>query len=210
MAYSIVTYDRGMSNGEAVGGSRKRGETRRKMVETAAVLLCERGVAGTSIDRVLAQSGAPRGSVYHHFPGGRVELLSAAVEYAADSIVRVMHAAGGEGPSAVLDGFVDFWRRQLLGSDYRAGCPVLAVAVDDDPEFPELADLAARSFTRWQDELARILVEHGMATAAADTLALQALSQLEGAVVLCRAHRDMAPLDTAAEAIGTLYAAAGT
>src|SRR5699024_3934989 len=83
--------------------------------------------------------------------------------------------------------FVDFWRRQLLASDYRAGCPVLAVAVDDDPEFPELADLAARSFARWQEELVGILVHHAMAPGAADTLALHALSQLEGAAVPCRA-----------------------
>lgn len=209
MTESIFAYDGRMST-EGSGSRRRRGETRRVMAETAAALLCERGVAGTTIDKVLAQSGAPRGSVYHHFPGGRAELLSAAVEHAADAVVRTMRAGGEAGPAAVLDGFVDFWRRQLLASDYRAGCPVLAVAVDDDPEFPELADLAARSFARWQEELVGILVHHGMAPGAADTLALQALSQLEGAVVLCRAHRDMAPLDAAAEAVAALHAAAAT
>ncbi|MFD2395066.1 TetR/AcrR family transcriptional regulator [Dietzia aerolata] len=73
---------------------RRRGSTREKMVRTAAVLLREHGVAGTTIDRVLAVSGAPRGSVYHHFPGGRAQLLSEAVEFATDSIIELAGAAG--------------------------------------------------------------------------------------------------------------------
>ena len=75
-------------------GRGRRGATREKMVRTAAVLLRENGVAGTTIDKVLATSGAPRGSVYHHFPGGRAQLLSEAVEFATDSIIELAGAAG--------------------------------------------------------------------------------------------------------------------
>lgn len=48
----------------------KRGSTRARMLGSAVEVLRERGAAGVTIDEVLARSGAPRGSVYHHFPAG--------------------------------------------------------------------------------------------------------------------------------------------
>ena len=186
---------------------RRRGSTREKMVRTAAVLLREHGVAGTTIDRVLAVSGAPRGSVYHHFPGGRAQLLSEAVEFATDSIIELAGAAGEGDPAVALDAFVALWREQLVASDYRAGCPVLAVVVDADPALPELTEQAGEAFGRWQSVLARMLGERGMTTTSADLLALQSLCILEGAVAVSRARRGISPLDEAAQAIRTLYEA---
>lgn len=186
---------------------RRRGSTREKMVRTAAVLLREHGVAGTTIDRVLAVSGAPRGSVYHHFPGGRAQLLSEAVEFATDSIIELAGAAGEGDPAVALDAFVALWREQLVASDYRAGCPVLAVVVDSDPALPELTEQAGEAFGRWQSVLARMLGERGMTATSADRLALQSLCILEGAVAVSRARRGISPLDEAAQAIRTLYEA---
>ena len=186
---------------------RRRGSTREKMVRTAAVLLREHGVAGTTIDRVLAVSGAPRGSVYHHFPGGRAQLLSEAVEFATDSIIELAGAAGEGDPAVALDAFVALWREQLVASDYRAGCPVLAVVVDSDPALPELTEQAGEAFGRWQSVLARMLGGRGMTATSADRLALQSLCILEGAVAVSRARRGISPLDEAAQAIRTLYEA---
>ena len=188
-------------------GGRRRGATREKMIRTAAVLLRENGVAGTTIDKVLAASGAPRGSVYHHFPEGRAQLLSEAVDYAARSMLDLAGAAGEGGPAAALDAFVALWREQLIASDYRAGCPVLAVVVDADPALPELTAQAGEAFGQWQSVLARMLGDGGMTTTSADRLALQALCILEGAVVVARARREIGPLDEAARAIRTLYEA---
>lgn len=188
-------------------GRGRRGATREKMVRTAAVLLRENGVAGTTIDKVLAVSGAPRGSVYHHFPGGRAQLLSEAVEFATDSIIELAGAAGEGDPAVALDAFVALWREQLVASDYRAGCPVLAVVVDADPALPELTEQAGEAFGRWQSVLARMLGERGMTATSADRLALQSLCILEGAVAVSRARRGISPLDEAAQAIRTLYEA---
>ena len=54
------------------------------MIETAAVVMRERGVEATSFSEVLARSGAPRGSIYHHFPGGKAQLIEEATRYAGD------------------------------------------------------------------------------------------------------------------------------
>ena len=67
--------------------------TRERMVISTALLVREQGARATSIDDVLAHSGAPRGSVYHHFPGGRRQLLSEAIDYAGEFVAARLERA---------------------------------------------------------------------------------------------------------------------
>ena len=71
----------------------KRGGTRTKMLASAAEVMRERGASGVTIDAVLARSGAPRGSVYYHFPEGRTQILTEALRYSGDSITATIDAA---------------------------------------------------------------------------------------------------------------------
>ena len=75
-----VTVEPGSQSGKRVG------DTRTRIVATAVTLLGRRGTAGTTIEAVLARSGAPRGSVYHHFPGGRDEIVTDAVPFAGEEV----------------------------------------------------------------------------------------------------------------------------
>jgi TetR/AcrR family transcriptional regulator, lmrAB and yxaGH operons repressor len=68
----------------------KRCDTRKKMLVAAAEVMRERGAAGVTIDEVLARSGAPRGSVYHHFPDGRNHILAEALQHSGDSITAMI------------------------------------------------------------------------------------------------------------------------
>src|SRR6188472_4526020 len=102
--------------------------TRERMVVSAALLVREQGARATSIDDVLAHSGAPRGSVYHHFPGGRQQLLREAIEYAGEFVAARIERATD--PLEMLDALLCDYRDQLLHSDFRAGCPVVAVAIE--------------------------------------------------------------------------------
>jgi AcrR family transcriptional regulator len=172
-----------------------RPSTRERMVVSAALLIRERGARATSIDDVLVHSGAPRGSVYHHFPGGRDELLLEATRYAGDVAAGRITAGGGD-PFAAFDGLLDAYRGQLLATDFRAGCPVVAVAVEArDGEDDAVRDAAGAAFTHWQGLLGGILREAGVAPERADALALTVISAIEGAIVICRATRDVAALD---------------
>jgi len=65
------------------------------MLISAAEVLRERGAAGVTIDEVLARSGAPRGSVYYHFPEGRNQLLTEALQYAGEAITEVIDVVLG-------------------------------------------------------------------------------------------------------------------
>lgn len=171
---------------------------RDRMVVSAAVLIRERGAHSTAISDVLAHSGAPRGSAYHYFPGGRAQLLSEAVDLASDYVAaRMSTAANGV---EVLDAIVADYRKQLIETDFRAGCPVVAVAVEaGDPEKDDnaaLLDRAGAAFVRWIDVIVARLVADGVAEARARDLATLLTSAIEGAIVLARATRDVGPLDS--------------
>ena len=95
---------------------------RERMVVSAALLIRERGAQPTAIADVLEHSGAPRGSAYHYFPGGRTQLLCEAIDYAGEYIAAKIATAENAVCDA-LDGLIADYRKQLLRSDYRAGCP---------------------------------------------------------------------------------------
>src|SRR6059036_3820796 len=103
---------------------------RERMIVSTALLVRERGARATSLDAILAHSGAPRGSVYHHFPGGREQLLREATEYAGEYVARRLERSAGDDPLAPLDALFEEYRGNLLASDFRAGCPVVAVAIE--------------------------------------------------------------------------------
>ena len=168
---------------------------RERMVASAALLIRERGAHPTAIADVLEHSGAPRGSAYHYFPGGRTQLLCEAVDYTADYVAaRMERAASG---TDMLDRMLRFYRKHLIETDFRAGCPVLAVAVEaGEPDGTSpVIDRAAVAFDRWNDLIAQRLVDDGMPAKRAKDLAVFVTAALEGAIVLARAARDIAPLD---------------
>jgi TetR/AcrR family transcriptional repressor of lmrAB and yxaGH operons len=174
----------------------KPGTTKQRMVSSTITLLRERGPRGTSIDAVLAHSGSPRGSVYHHFPAGRAEMISTAVRQAGDYISSLFEDVAESGDvRAGLDLFVQFWKQALVDSDYRAGCPVVALAVDSHEDVPEATALVAEIFGEWQSTCARLLEQHGHDPARARRLAALVVAAVEGAVILCRSQRSTEPLD---------------
>lgn len=178
------------------------------MIESAAVLIREHGARATSLDRVLAHSGAPRGSLYHHFPGGRAQLLDESTAYAARHVERLIETmSAAPEPMTTIDAFLAMWRRQLVESDFRHGCPVLAVAVEHDETAPETLATAGAAFEAWRARLAEVLVTHGVDPARARRLAGLVIASVEGAVVMCRAERSIAPLDDVGRELRDLLAA---
>jgi len=165
------------------------------MIASTALLVRERGARATSIDDVLEHSGAPRGSVYHHFPGGRDQLLREATEFAGAVVARRIEHGAGRDPLGALDAFLGGYRSALVESDYRSGCPIVAVAVESREDDAGVREAAAGAFARWTALLAENLVAAGVAPDRAEDLALMTVAALEGALVLCRAQRDAAPLD---------------
>ncbi|OBI80062.1 TetR/AcrR family transcriptional regulator [Mycobacterium sp. E740] len=171
------------------------GSHRERMVASAALLIRERGAHPTAIADVLAHSGAPRGSAYHYFPGGRTQLLCEAVDFAGDYLASRIEKAGSG--VEVLDAVVRGFRKQLVGSDFRAGCPVVAVAVESGSkdDFAPVVDRAAAAFARWTRLIAERLTADGVGAGRAEELATLILTALEGAIVVARTSREVKPLE---------------
>ena len=161
------------------------------MTRSAALLFGERGFSGTGLRDVIAHSSTPRGSIYHHFTGGKAELAREAVRYAA---AEVADAARGGDPVAALRAWLDHWRGALERSDFHAGSAVLAVAVEPD-EHTGARAAAAAAFDGWADAFAATLQGAGVKRKKAARLATLTVAAIEGAVAVSRARGDTLALD---------------
>ena len=182
--------------GTAVPTSPTKGrDTRKKMLVSAAEVMRERGAAGVTIDAVLARSGAPRGSVYHHFPEGRNQILAEALQYSGESITAIIDDAVDWGGKALLREFVEFWERSThRGRFHRRAAPwwqQRSGSADDDPE---LSAEAGVILGRWCTALTRAFVTDGFGRPDAASLAVMSVAALEGAIVLSRSTRRVSPL----------------
>jgi TetR/AcrR family transcriptional regulator, lmrAB and yxaGH operons repressor len=189
------------------GAPAKRSDTRKKMLVSAAQVMRERGAAGVTIDEVLARSGAPRGSVYYHFPDGRNQILTEALRYSGDSITAMIDDAAGWGARALLREFVEFWQRLLTDADFTAGCPVVAAAIGSNDDDPKLSAEAGVILGRWCTALTGAFVNDGFADDDAASLAVMAIAALEGAIVLSRSTRCVQPLSQVGEQLEFLIKA---
>lgn len=179
--------------------------TRSKMVAGAADLIRRRGVNATSVREVVRHTDTPRGSIGHHFPRGKQQLVEDAVTYAGQEVSGPLEQLVNErGAVAGLHAFIDLWRHVLESSKYEAGCPVLAVAVEQylsDDGTPNmkvqqrLLELAHEIFDHWQHILSASLRKEGVTPARARRLAALVVSSVEGTVALCRASRSSQPLN---------------
>ena len=167
---------------------------RERMIRSAAVLLGSRGYEGTALSEVIALSQAPKGSTYHHFPGGKDELVDAALRFVEDGVDPTVDGLVTTDPASVVEGFVAYWRDMLVSEGgFERGCPLVGVTVSGVG--PAVRELASTVFTHWVDGLARSLTASGVEETRATGFATLLLSACEGAVVLARAARSTAPLD---------------
>jgi len=174
----------------------QKGDVRTRMIEAAVRLLAVNGIEGTSFADVLAATNASRGSVYHHFPKGKSELLHAALDLSSERGLAYMEEVRGR-PAAIVAGrFLDLWRELLDRTHLSAGCAVLAVAVAANE--PELREHAGTIFRAWTELLTDLLVAGGMKQVAAGQLAATLVAASEGAVALSRAQKSREPFDRVA------------
>jgi TetR/AcrR family transcriptional regulator, transcriptional repressor for nem operon len=178
--------------------------SRERIVERAAELFAAHGVAGTSLDEVLAAAGAGKSQLYHYF-NGRDELVEAAVGLRCTQVLAGLTQELGTVASLAdleraLAGFVAGFEQMGL-----PGCPIgsLAAEVAERNEGARLKTAAA--FDAWEQLLADALArmrDRGelRADAAPAVLASALLASVEGGMVLSQARKDPAPLHIAVEA----------
>jgi len=174
------------------------------MVVSAALLLGSRGAGGTSLSDVLERSRAPRGSIYHHFPGGKRELIQDAIRWTSEQVLRYQRRCTARTPADVLEHFVDFFRQSMISSRCESGCPVAGVIIDTYGSADPLKRTGRSSFRSWVRLLTKQLEEAGTPHTRAQTLGLMTLASVEGALILCRAEGSVRPLEMVAEQLHLL------
>jgi TetR/AcrR family transcriptional regulator, lmrAB and yxaGH operons repressor len=181
-------------------------DTRTRMLEATATLLRQRGYHGTSLNDVLAASGAPRGSLYFHFPGGKdqlvIEVTRRAVAQVAERLAEQL--AAERSPAAAIRRIFESVARMLEENDFALGCPVAPVVLDGTTEVPELIDITRSAFEQWIGLLQASFIEAGMPQPRARALALLVESSLEGLMVIARATRDRSALPIVAEELAAM------
>jgi AcrR family transcriptional regulator len=181
-------------------------DTRERMIEATVSALQHHGVAGMSFTDVLRDSGAARGAIYHHFPGGKLQLVAQAAQLNGRQVREALAALPTEDPAAVLAAFLELARPVVRASCAGGGCAVAAVTVggglaSGEAELRQIADSA---FSGWADQLAERLTVSGLEPERAGDLATTLIVLLEGAHVLCRASGDIEPFERAARTAARL------
>jgi TetR/AcrR family transcriptional repressor of lmrAB and yxaGH operons len=170
--------------------------TRDRMVAGAAQLLAQQGLQATSFSEVLEFTASPRGSVYHHFPGGKDQLVKAALDLVTAQMGQAFSPREGASPEEIAELFLRIWRSVLVRSDFKAGCAVVAVTVAADSR--DLLQHAAAIFGSWRKRLAGLFVAASVAQADAARFAAVLIAASEGAVVLSRGEQSLEPFDLVA------------
>ncbi|WP_225320544.1 TetR/AcrR family transcriptional regulator [Streptomyces luteolifulvus] len=182
--------------------------SRERIVAGAADMISRRGLSATSIREMAKHAKAPLGSTYHYFPEGKQQLATEAVRHTGEWVARSLRRELEAGPVAGLRAFLTLWRKIVVDSDFHAGCPVLAVSIEEPPadEIPPALAAAAEVFAQWETLLAASLRDHGADPRRADQLATLVVAAVEGALAMCRAKRTTEPLDRAAQQLQALIA----
>lgn len=169
------------------------GDVKQRMIDKAVVLLARKGLQRASFSEVLEASGAPRGSLYHHFPGGKNELVLAAMNEASRRALAALESFKGQPADKVAGAFCAIWASVLTRSRLEAGCAVVAVTLASDSL--ELRKRAGEIFKGWRALLSRMLAEGGIPPGRADGLAASLIAACEGAVAVARAENSLTPFE---------------
>lgn len=185
-------------------------DTRTRMIETTARLLQHRGYHGASLNEILEASGAPRGSLYFHFPGGKEQLAIEATRAAVDEATQALAAVLAQSKTAAagVRAYAEAAAQLMRESDYTFGCPVSPLILDASGGVAELAKLCRDAFETWTGMIAAALNAAGLPKARAASLALLSVTAIEGALLAARAYRDIKPLMTVGAELEAVLTAA--
>lgn len=186
-----ISLDRSPCNGYLTDMPRTS-DAKDRFIRTAARLVAKNGYHGTGLTELIELSGAPKGSFYHHFPGGKEELAAAVVAYAANRVgATIDHCFQrvsdfGEGVEELCEVIAGYFEE----SSWREGCPLAGIAINTVPESALLHAALRQGFGQWVNALAGHGRRFGLAPEIAQQKAERLAIGLEGAWLVARIRQD--------------------
>jgi len=183
---------------------------RERLISAMTDALRRRGLHGIGLTELLQAAQAPKGVMYHHFPGGKTELAIAAIDQ-----VVVRMTAGLDKLLATTPDPLQAMRRWIAGATARlqdtgfeAGCPLATVALESRPEDQALREALARAFERVRERIALGLADAGLPTERALGLAALIVAAYEGGLLQSRVAHSVEPIQRATDTLLALLASA--
>jgi len=180
----------------------KRRDGRERLLDGARQLLAEKGYAGMELRDVAERGEAPRGSIYHHFPGGKEELGAEAIRIAGrtyNALIQVFFENAADAVSAT-EAFFDGAGVVLEMTDYEDACPIATVALEVASTSEPMRIASGDVFESWIADVAQDFVRLGMPEERTRPVAVELLMLIEGAFLLCRSWKSTEPMKIAGRA----------
>jgi TetR/AcrR family transcriptional regulator, lmrAB and yxaGH operons repressor len=187
-----------------------RNDTRDKMIRSAARLFQRQGYLGTGLVQVVEECGAPRGSIYFHFRGGKEELGLEVIDLWEHGTVHLVHRCAEKAkndPAEMVVLLAKSLADTMQRSGYVQGCPVSTTALEMTPASETLRVACDHLFVEWQGALCGHFVQAGLSEDRAGALASITVSALEGALILSRTSLSTKPLEVVGQEMSSLVTA---
>ena len=174
------------------------------IVRAAATLFRRNGYAATGINEIAEVSGAPKGSLYHYFPGGKDQIAEAAVRFAGAAVVTTLEQLAQEHDTAaaMIRAYCELLAGWMAKSGFRDGCPIATTLLEAAPQSTAMAAAGRDAFAGWCAVIAGALVRDGFGKAEANRLSTLTVSSIEGALILARVEVSARPIEDVARALG--------
>ncbi len=185
----------------------KKGQSSKdRLTGTAAALFMRQGYHGTGLAQIVSESGAPKGSLYFHFPGGKEALALAAVEAAGvrfgSTIEQILKA--NPVPRDGLFALSEILGQWMEKSRFSEGCPITTVCLELAPHNEPVTTKTNAIFASWQRHWHQHLTQAGFADDAASMLGTTIVAALEGAFILSRAEHSTRPFEAVSKVLAQL------
>ncbi len=180
-------------------------DARTRLINAMTAALQKRGLHGSGLTELLAAAGAPKGVLYHHFPGGKTELAVAAVNATVERLCAMLdQRMAGDDPAAAVMAWVDGAQRRLAASGYEQGCPLATIALETTAADTEIRAALGLGFARIRVRMAEGLLRAGYPAASADALSALILAAYEGGLLQARAAGTPEPMALVGQALLSL------
>jgi TetR/AcrR family transcriptional regulator, lmrAB and yxaGH operons repressor len=182
---------------------------RQRFLEITSKLLEQQGYHATGLNQIVAESGAPKGSLYHYFPDGKEELAADAVAMVGERLIRatVQQLERYRDPAEAARQFVLGMSKRVAERNFCGGNPVTLSALESSAQ-PEQMQLLAQASSQVYAELVRVFEDclrvGGVSEPRVRALAMMIVASIEGGMILSRTLRSSEPLERIAEEVFTL------